>query len=208
MIASLSWDTNRTSGCTMSPLSTSRITSSGAIAICPRRRGSTWSPRIFAMRSTIAWWEKNGAGGSRSTPYASSRGRFVSSVSRYSKVVMTTTMPSSRAQVKWLMSGGLGDWWSRRPSAKSGNEAQRLRGHRFHDRGARAGAAEDRSDDHAARVVRQAADVLDEPGELAIPVQVALDIRHVERRHAAAAGSDRLGNGLHRVGARHVADDR
>src|SRR5438094_10149468 len=147
------------------------------------------------MRRTIAWCEKNGAGGSRSTPYASSRGRLVSSVSRYSNVVMTTTISSSGTPVKR----------SRRTSAKFGHLAQRLCGHRFDDGGARPGTAENRSNDDAACIVRKAADVFDEPGELAVPVQVRLDIRHVERRHAAAASRDRVTNRLHRVCARDVA---
>src|SRR5947209_2510255 len=143
------------------------------------------------MRSTIAWCEKDGAAGARSTPYASSRGRLVSSVSRYSKVVMTTTMSSSGTPVKW----------SRRALAKSGNEAQALRGHRFDDRGARAGAAEDRSDDHAARVVRRAAEGLE------LKTESRVDEGAVEALNRVAVGArERQAEGNH--GAVHVARGR
>jgi hypothetical protein len=68
--------------------------------ICPRPLGSTYSASSRPIFSTTCWCEKNGAGGSRTKPYASSRGRLVSYERRYSSVVIKTTMPSSGAEIK------------------------------------------------------------------------------------------------------------
>src|SRR2546422_6159948 len=89
MMDSRSADTNSTSGWTMRARARSRTTSTGATATRPSFRGSTWSAQILASCNTSDWCEKNGAGGSRKTPIASSRIRLVSSVSyRYSSAVM------------------------------------------------------------------------------------------------------------------------